>query len=49
MFFKHDINIFIYTKILNKTKGQTLVKSQRCHTFKYGGSMYPRQPTIGAI
>ena len=26
MFFKHDINIYIYTKFLNKTNGQTLIE-----------------------
>ncbi len=28
----------ICIKILNKTNGQTLIKSQRRHTLKYGGS-----------
>ena len=33
MFFKNDVNIFIFKKKLNKTNGKIFVKSQQRHTY----------------
>jgi hypothetical protein len=48
MFFKHDINIFIFSQKINKTNGQTLVKKSTASyiKLKYRGSSWAQSGPV---